>query len=80
MSRYELEISRDSRLWCRIDIDVPWAAEVIQDLNQRFPVAEGYSHRIFQATESRRFVEFSLSGARLIAVDYVLEPVDMPDQ
>lgn len=80
MNRYELEIRRVSRLWCQIEVDVPWTAEVIRDLDQRFPVAGGYSVAIYRATESRRFVESHPGGARLIAVDYVRDPVDMLDR
>jgi len=80
MNRYELEICRDDRLWCRIIIDTPWAADVVSDLDQRFPASEGYSRRLFQATESRRLLESSADGVRLIALDYTLEEVHMPDQ
>lgn len=80
MNRYELEICRDDRLWCRIIIDAPWAANVVSDLDQRFPVSEGYSRRLFQATESRRLLESSADGVRLIALDYALKEVHMPNQ
>lgn len=80
MNRYEFEICRDDRLWCRIIIDAPWAANVVSDLDQRFPVSEGYSRRLFQATESRRLLESSADGVRLIALDYALKEVHMPNQ
>jgi hypothetical protein len=80
MNRYELEVSRNDQLWCRVTVDVPWGEDVIGDIRQRFPAELGYTCQLFKATEARRLLESGTNGVKLVAIDYQLEPVAMPDE
>lgn len=79
MNRYEVEVSRNEQLWCRVTVDVPWGESVIRDIRERFPAALGYTCQLFKATEARRLLESGSNGVKLIAIDYQLEPVAMTD-
>ena len=74
MNRYEVEICRDGKHWCRIVVDAPWSNEVLADLQQRFVAADGYDLRLFRAEETSRLLEASGGKVRVLAVDYQLEP------
>lgn len=67
MQQYRFIVWRHDRLWCRIDVESPWAPEVAQDVAQRFPASEGYRIDSFVATQERRIVESGPDGMRLLS-------------
>lgn len=80
MSReYRVEVSYKGRAWCRIDIDVPWPAEVLNDILQRFPDAREYRLRILVAEAERRIIESGPEGIRLLSRDPLFKPLETGD-
>ena len=75
--QYRVNVWKNDRLWCRIDVDSPWAHEVVQDLLSRFPSKKGYFAELLVATEDRRILESSPDGVRLLACEPIYEPVTL---
>lgn len=77
MSReFRIELSFNGRAWSRIDIDVPWATEVLNDIRARFPAEHGYRMRVFVADAERRIVESGPDGIRLLSRNPLFKPLD----
>lgn len=80
MSReYRVELSYEGRAWCRIDIDVPWPAEVLDDIRLRFSEECGYRVRVLVADAERRIVESGPEGIRLLSRNPLFKPLETGD-
>lgn len=80
MSReYRVELSYKGRAWCRIDIDVPWPAEVLDDIRLRFSEECGYRVRVLVADAERRIVESGPEGIRLLSRNPLFKPLGTGD-
>ncbi|HIC47572.1 MAG TPA: hypothetical protein EYM37_08040 [Methylophaga aminisulfidivorans] len=75
-SRYHINIQKQHKLWCQMNIDSTWAEDVLADLVVRYPKTEGFSIEIYQAHESRRILETSHSGLKTLAVEYEMTAVE----
>ena len=73
--QYRINVWKNNRLWCRIDIGSPWAHEAVQDLLPRFPPEQGYFAELLVAIEDRRIFESGPDGVRLLACEPIYEPV-----
>ncbi len=80
MSReFRIELSFNGRAWSRIDIDVPWATEVLDDIRARFSAEHGYRMRVFVADAERRIIESGPEGIRLLTRDPLFKPLETED-
>lgn len=77
--QYRINVWKNKRLWCRIDVDSPWAHEAIQDLLFRFSPEKGYCSELLVATEDRRIFESGPDGVRLLACEPIYEPAAPAD-
>lgn len=69
MRRYRLEVVRYGDRWCEIVIEGLHADETLEDIDARFPCADGYRIRAWKEEEEARVVEFG-EHARTIGVRY----------
>jgi hypothetical protein len=80
MSReYRIELSFNGCAWGRIDVDVPWAAEVLDDIRARFSEEHGYRMSIFVADAERRIIESGPEGIRLLSRAPLFKPLEPGD-
>lgn len=75
MSKHIIEISRYGKHWCRLETPETNEQPVIEDVYFRYPAEDGFEVKLYLAKETRRFLESSPDGLKIIAVDYALNPV-----
>ena len=77
--QYLINVWKSKRLWRRIEIDHPWAEDVVHDLLTKLLIEEGYSFEFFIATDERRIIESSKNGVRLLVRKPLYKPVSLID-
>lgn len=78
MSMQVLEVRRYGKQWCRIEARQKPDERVIEEVLERFPAGDGFSYQLYRATEARRILETSPLGVKVLAVDYALQPAELP--
>lgn len=72
MNGWLIRIRRHDRPWGELSLDV--AETELAMVLARFPASDGFRCFVFRRNESRRFLESTPAGLRVIAVEHREEP------
>lgn len=72
---FRVEVQKEGRAWCAVDIQNPWSEEALRDVTRRFPAEEGFQVSIGVAVDERRLLESGPQGRlRLLASEPIFQP------
>ncbi|MGC1329175.1 MULTISPECIES: hypothetical protein [unclassified Pseudomonas] len=75
MGLFRVQVCKDNKRWCSIDVEHLDAGTVVRDVAGRFSAEEGFVISVQKRTGEKRLLESSPTGVKLIAVEPLFEKV-----
>lgn len=75
MEHIRMQVFRDEKHWCHVDITGLNAAAVLSDLQVRFDAASGFTYLLFKKTGERRLLESTPAGIKLMSAEPIFVSV-----
>ncbi|QKZ02776.1 hypothetical protein [Pseudomonas eucalypticola] len=74
MELFRVEVSKEGKLWCAIDVERSNPLNVLGDVIGRFGVDEGFSLRVLKRVGEKRLLESTPEGIKLCFAEPIFTP------
>lgn len=75
LQTYQLLIKKHERLLGHFESSAPWSKEAVEEIASQLRDVEGYQLEALIAVDERRIVESGPSGIKILAREYIFNPV-----
>jgi hypothetical protein len=72
--QYRIIVYKNHHKWCCIDVENPWAEEVLNDIQEILRSEIGYKLEILEATGERRICVIEPEGIKLLSREVLFKP------
>ncbi|WP_277961630.1 hypothetical protein [Pseudomonas sp. RIT-To-2] len=74
MELFRVEVSKEGKVWCSIDVERPGPLSVLGDVIGRFGVEDGFSISVFKRVGEKRLLESTPEGIKLCFAEPIFTP------
>ncbi|MEQ1598698.1 MAG: hypothetical protein ABL880_04950 [Methylotenera sp.] len=75
VKQYRVVVHKLDRKWCSIDIENPWAIDVLKDIRDVFCSEDGYTFEVLEAVDEKRICVVGPEGTKVLSREVVFKAV-----
>lgn len=68
-----IDVLFQGKHWCQIELEAK--TQNLEIIRTRFPKSDGFQLRSYQVKDTKRIIEYSSKGMKLLAQEHKLEPL-----